>query len=308
MLQSMIDHEHLFRLIHEQEWADAAAVLQRHHGDLGSDSLLRQAGHHFVEGLRSALDLRASTPSADLLETLFLLHQGRFLHLPEELFQRVIQLLVTVNLARPEVAIAYARYYPEMHPCADVLREYGEPVRRRIDHEQHREIEVVASHSAARPAARPLLRSAQEEAFFAALSDAFPGHLVYPNVALSAVVDFEAVRERLGRRERHYFYRALIDFVVFEPEPGLWPKHFFELDSPLHDDSGRARNDRMKDRILGAAGQSLVRIRCRTTRGDRSRFRLLIDDTINRNHGQTDPNAEPVSVHEAPAEPVRRPT
>lgn len=87
----------------------------------------------------------------------------------------------------------------------------------------------------------------------------FPRLDVYPNVALSCVVNFDGVKEDLSENERSFFFRAIIDSVVFDED--YMPRYFFELDSIYHDDRDRQLKDSMKDNILSVAGQKLYRIR-----------------------------------------------
>ncbi|HEX7071295.1 MAG TPA: DUF2726 domain-containing protein [Rhodothermales bacterium] len=276
----LIDHEHLFRLIHESRWNEAAGMLHRHHEAVAADPLLRQASDVFVSSVSNLLESSSNETDTDLLERLFLLHQGRFVTLPPNVFERVVVGLVEANAHRPEAALAYARYCASHPRCAAVLEALGDPVRERVAHDRAEHIDVVSSHSDAPDASRPLLRSGQEESFFRAVREVFATYLVYPNVALSAVLDYELMKPRLSAEERRYFFHALVDCVVFDQQNEYRPRFFFELDSPLHDDHVRQERDLMKDRILSAAGQRLFRIRCRSVVASSEDFARLIRQTV----------------------------
>jgi len=84
-----------------------------------------------------------------------------------------------------------------------------------------------------------------------------------PNAALHAAIDVEAIREFLSNSDRRLFFRVLIDMVVFDPDDDFQPTHFFELDSPWHDDPAREERDKKKERFITLAGCSLIRIRTR---------------------------------------------
>lgn len=278
--RQLVDHEALFRLIHDRNFRAAATILHANHRELDTDPLLQRAADAFVETIGHALESDYIAVDLELLEKLFLMHQGSFLILPSAHFQRVVELLVEGNESRPEAALAYAQYCPESPVCRAALEQLGAPVRRRVHHDREGSIEVVTTHSLAQEATRTLLRSSQEECLFQALREIYPTHLVYPNVALSAVLDFEVIESRLSRKERQFFFRGLIDCVVFDFQPGLKPLFFFELDSPLHDDSERQERDRLKDRILAAAGQHLFRIRSRAGTPRREDFVVVIRETL----------------------------
>lgn len=276
----VLDHESIFQLIHDEEWSEAATILHAHHYELDSDPILHRAAAVFVEALTPILNAPEPGVGLEFLEKLFLMHQGGFLRLPHGSFDRVVEHLVRGNESRADAAIAYARYAPDNAVCRSLLERLGDPVRRRHNHEQAPHIEVVSTQSGATDATRPLLRSSQEERFYDAVRDAFPTHLVYPNVALSAVLDFEVLESRLSREERRFFFRGLIDCVVFDHRSRLTPRFFFELDSPLHEDAERRKRDQLKDRILAAGGQHLYRIRALDKTPTREHFSQLIRETV----------------------------
>lgn len=126
-----------------------------------------------------------------------------------------------------------------------------------------------------------LFKSKQEENFFHALRDAFPHYLPYPNVAMSCVVDLNAIREELTASERDYFFKAVIDFVLYDPLSGHEPLHFFELDSQYHDSEKARINDNLKNSIFNAAGIKLIRIRAlEASESTVSNFKKMVLDLI----------------------------
>jgi hypothetical protein len=83
----------------------------------------------------------------------------------------------------------------------------------------------------------------------------------YPNVALSSLIDYEAIRDQLSADERTFFFKGIVDCVIFDQHEQYRPIYFFELDSAHHDAPDRRENDRRKDRIVSCAGHRLYRIR-----------------------------------------------
>lgn len=125
-----------------------------------------------------------------------------------------------------------------------------------------------------------LFKSNQEIEFFAALAGVFSTYQIYPNVALSCLLDFEALKSILNRDERDFFFRGVVDCVVFDQAEGYKPVYFFELDSRFHDNDKQKVNDHYKDEILRKAGVKLYRIRKRNRYvGDRE-FITMIRDLI----------------------------
>jgi len=85
--------------------------------------------------------------------------------------------------------------------------------------------------------------------------------MVFPNIGMNAVIDFDAIKGELTSKERQYYFMGLIDFVVIDQEDNYKPIKFVELDSPEHDKEKQIENDKMKDKIVGLAGHKLFRIR-----------------------------------------------
>ncbi|MDX1546611.1 MAG: DUF2726 domain-containing protein [Rhodothermales bacterium] len=268
----MTDPEALYRLAYEQRWADALAAVHREHAALPGDPMLAAAAETLTATFLAAVQRDGPGPHADALETLFLLHTGAFYALPPPRFEAVVEALVTIHAGRPEAARAYARYCPENARCAAVLATAPVPVA-----PPGAEALDVAAHPPAGPdAVVGLFRSHQEAEFFLAVREVFATYLVYPNVALHSVLDYDRLRPHLSGAERRYFFQALVDCVVFDQHDGYRPRFFFELDSPLHDAPERQAKDRAKEHILAAAGQTLYRIRKRTAHAGRADFVALL--------------------------------
>lgn len=106
-----------------------------------------------------------------------------------------------------------------------------------------------------------LFKSDQEQNFYSAVKTVFPHYFPYPNVAVSAVIDFDAIKQSLSTRARDYFYKSMFDCVIFDPEARHVPIHFFELDSSFHDTAKAKLNDRLKNEICQIANVKLIRIR-----------------------------------------------
>ena len=273
------DHEALFRLIYDRRWAEVLAFVHGHREAVARDALLTQAVDTFAAAFLREVEAAGPEAVAPELERLFLLHAGGFYRLAPGHYAQVVAALVSLNAARPEAALGYARLCPDHPACAAFLRAHDAPPPARVAHAGQETLDLARS----RPEAGvdhtvSLFKSQQELDFFMAVREVFATYFVYPNVALSCLVDYESVRERLSAAERRYFFRAQVDCVVFDQHGGYRPRYFFELDSPLHDTDARQARDRAKERILAVAGQSLHRIRPRARRGGRAAFVTLLKE------------------------------
>ena len=269
----MLDHERIYQLTHEGRWAELLALIHEHPHAAAQDELVQRALEIFEEAFFEQLDDDAlKGGQAEVLERLILLHSGGIYPLEEERFATLVTRLVGWHLeaGNRKAAYQYAQFCPDREPCASLVQQRRPPATLEarcveVDHPGHSRVQVtvttpasLADHSVS------LFKSPQEKAFFRAVREVFPAYTPYANVALSSLFDFEAIRSQLAPDERTYFFKAVVDCVVFDQHDEYRPVHFFELDSGLHDVLHRRENDASKDRIVTAAGHRLYRIRPRT--------------------------------------------
>ncbi len=272
---SPADVEALYRHIQAQAWTPALDLLHRHRSALAVDPLWRHAAQVLVQELHR----RLSEVSEAVLERLFLLHTGRLYALPEAIFTDVVAELVRRHADRPELARRYARWCPTHPECAHLL-EPRPPETAWEDRDGF----AVRRHLPERPGTPPsLFRSQQEFVFFQAVREVFPTYLVYPNVALSCLLDYERLADTLSEEERRYALQALVDCAVFDPDDGYRPRYCFELDSPLHGTPERRQRDTLKARIVQLAGLPLFCIRPPSGTVERDAFVALLRRLLHQN-------------------------
>lgn len=256
----IVDQEDIYDLLYRERWAELLDLIHRNLESVGSDPLLQRAVGTFAEVFCNRLAEGGPSGHEAEIEKLFLLHAGGYHRLESKHFERIVVHLVGLHADRPASAAGYARHCATNPVCAEALARYQ--LRERVEHTQSERIALDETRAfASGNRTVPLFKSQQEEELFMAAREVFATYLVYPNVALSTVIDFDAIRSELSRAERQYFFRGVIDCVVFDQHNGYRPLHFFELDSPLHDDAASRDRDLHKDRIVSAAGKKLVRFR-----------------------------------------------
>lgn len=266
------DDERLYALIQQEAWLKALDWLHRAWRRLDGDARACRAAEVFDEAFLADLDARP----LEALERRLMLHHGRMRALPDDPLARLTDALAErKQAAGDEEAVRSLRRLG-----ADEGGQQASGRRVRRDDVEVGDAPVrltrVASPKGTLDARASLFKSEQERAFFETLRAAFPTHLVYPNAALSAALDFEQIEHRLSNAERDYFFRALVDAVVVDPLGDLRPVYFFELDSTHHDPAEARRKDRRKDAILAKAGQTLFRLRRTDAGAGREAFEKAI--------------------------------
>jgi hypothetical protein len=106
-----------------------------------------------------------------------------------------------------------------------------------------------------------LFKSPQERYFFEAMRAVYPTYHPYPNVALSCILDFKKIEDLLTPGEKKFYFKSIIDCVVFDSNKEYKPLFFFELDSSYHDNEKSKINDALKKSIFEKANVKLVSIR-----------------------------------------------
>lgn len=107
---------------------------------------------------------------------------------------------------------------------------------------------------------KPVFNSRNEHEVYRILLQAFPNMLVFPNVSLQAIMQFDAMKKALSPSDFSYYLMASADFGIVSTATYL-PICCLELDSVWHDTEKRKAKDAEKDRIFEAAGVPLVRLR-----------------------------------------------
>jgi len=207
-------------------------------------------------------------------------HKNYHFKLSAEDYKKVVLKLVEVE-ENAKTAYDYALKFPEEEVCKEVITTYETKIPKVVEHSQSEKLHVTTNRSVGvLDASTSLFKSIQEYHFYKAIREVFPTFLVFPNVALSAVIDFNLIKDSLSKEEKSYFFKALIDCVVFDSENRFKAVKFFELDSPYHDTEKQGIKDAYKDSILAKAGQKLWRIRRLSIELDETDFIKLIRETI----------------------------
>ncbi len=194
--------------------------------------------------------------------------------------KKIVIKLVTIE-ENIDYAYYYAKKYPDEDICKNIINKFTESRPNIFHHSQESIIKVTQNKNIKIvDASISLFKSPQEYDFFNALRKVFQMWMVLPNVALSAVIDFNLIKDELSKPESDYFFRALIDCVVIDTENEYKPYIFIELDSSYHDSNKQKQKDLLKDSILAKAGQKLFRIRQKTFKEREKGFIKLIRESF----------------------------
>jgi len=213
------------------------------------------------------------------LETLHTFHP-KFYEIQSDNFKKITLNLALYHKNNLQTAIRFAKLYPEEEISIEIIKLHSETETQIIEHDKEEYIKITHNPIPINiKSSTPLFKSKEEQKLYLALRRIFDTYLVYPNVAMSNIINFEAISERLNPKERDYFYKSVIDFVVFDQFEGYEPIYFLELDSVWHDLDKVEERDKMKDKMFSLAGLKLIRIRHKANRPiDEGVFQKLIEE------------------------------
>ena len=212
------------------------------------------------------------------LQQFLILHQGRnyLFKLSSQNFTKLIIKIIGIEqeLAR---SYEYALLSPDELICQQIIEKFNNQKPKQIIHSQEEVLKVTENKNiSTADSSISIFKSTQEYHFYKAVREVFQTFLVFPNVALSSIIDFNKIQDKLTNEEKNYFFKSLIDCVIIDTEDNYKPKRFIELDSKYHDTEAQKHKDAMKDRILAVAGQKLFRVRRTTYKENERDFTILI--------------------------------
>jgi hypothetical protein len=270
-------------MLADKDWDSIAKAMYRNSALLNSDPVFAQAVTLFESEFFAETDLLHPIEKQKIYEYPHLIIELRkhaFSHIFVETFiDRRLELLKTIGSKN---LLNYALQHQERPLATEIVQSIRASQPEAIADARRENVSIQATPVV--PGAKRttrLFKSHQEQCFFEAVRDAFPTYHPYPNVAVSCVIDYSAVKANLTTEERKYFFMAIIDSVVFDSNNNYEPKFFIELDSQYHDSGTAASNDNMKDNIFKAANVKLIRIRADDQRDTTvERFRELVVEVM----------------------------
>lgn len=262
----MIDQENIYQLLHKEKWTELIDIFYNRKNLIKTDILLQQASETTINVMvEKAAKLETNIELIDNLSQLHLLHVSKYIELNPEQEETVF--IAIANAKRDNISFAYnyAKGFPENELAKVIIKEYQTKFPIEINNSLNERVLTTENlvEENANDLRKSMFNSYQETEFFLALKRVFDTYQVYPNVALSTILDYDSIKNNLNYKENDFFLKTTIDFVVFEPFDNYFPIYFFELDSPHHDKINQKEKDRMKDKIFSLSGQKLYRIRKR---------------------------------------------
>ncbi|XLM19283.1 DUF2726 domain-containing protein (plasmid) [Pseudomonas sp. PLMAX] len=257
------DRESMYHMLAKRDWEGLSNTLVTHAKELKNDPVTQQAIQFFESDFFADSAGYASKVRYQKFETIALMIElgkhGFSRGFLDRFVDEKLKVMQELNMSS---LLSFAISNQHRPLAQQIIKDKQSSQPEQIANARRGDVSVKASQvHASAPKIVKLFKSQQEENFFEAVRRVFPTYNPYPNVALSSVLDIDAFKDDLTPRERDYFFRAVVDSVVFDARDSYTPKFFFELDSVYHDSTRAKENDAMKDSIFKAANVKLIRIR-----------------------------------------------
>jgi hypothetical protein len=284
--KSNMNQEKIFQLLQKSEWEKLLDYEYTNQEEIICNPILKSLfDNHFINTLLDDLKNRNDkTYSYVILKRVyqrFLQHRNKTYDIPEKTFEKLVIYYLEILQFQKEIRVAkhIANNWNHLDECQMFLKTQP----KEIQHSNNDNIKISENSNIIKVNhVIPLFKSKQEFEFFYAVRDYYPNYLTYPNVALSCVINYQKIQHHLNSHEKNYFFKAIIDNVVFiQSENNFEPKFYFELDSIYHDTEEQQSKDKIKDKFFSLAGQRLIRIRARDNRNlIRQDFKKMIQEIL----------------------------
>lgn len=280
----------IYNLLKENKFEELLQFEDEHRKEIINNPLLKNIFDDyfiqcFVKYLNSSTDIIYSNILSRSIYSRFIHHRKLTYSIKDndfdEFIKKYIQILSKLN--KLQHAYNVAKKFSYLNISKNIIDKFENENPINVKHSVDDKINISHNNNISKENFTiNLFKSIQESTFFYSIIDYYPNFMTYPNVSLSCLIDFKKIEEKLNINEKEYFFKAVIDCVVFKQDNNNFiPKYFFELDSIYHDKPEQKEKDIIKDKILGLAGQKLFRIRAKCNQNiSKEEFRNLIEEVI----------------------------
>lgn len=275
-----MDRELIFQWLQNRDFNKIIDFLKTGKKTVAEDEIIQQAIGHFFTDLINSSKTNISSETTYVFSQLYNLHTNKipFFTFSTEQFEQIVIHLAKAAKKSDE-AYFYASKLPNNPFCAEIIATHIENQPKEVEHNQISKIQVHEVVSTNENLTTSIFNSKQEKLFFFALRNCFPTHFIYPNIALSTIINSAIVDNILTNSEKRFFYNTTIDFIVVDQFTDFKPVFAVELDSEWHRLHNQNDKDEIKNKILKASGLTLYRIEHMSKYKTIEEFEQVIIDT-----------------------------
>ncbi|MCA9038027.1 MAG: DUF2726 domain-containing protein [Planctomycetaceae bacterium] len=129
-----------------------------------------------------------------------------------------------------------------------------------VQRERSHSVAITFIRADDRVAYKPVFNSKLEYVVYNVMIGLFPNHLVFPNMALQTIFQYDKIEEHVDADTFRYFLMSQVDLCITSTSSYL-PIVGFEIDSHYHDSEAQKERDVKKNRLFQVGGVPLLRLR-----------------------------------------------
>lgn len=277
----IFDSEKCFKYLHESNWDDLFKTISEYWENIKSEKnndieiyvdenliyFIRIAFNEIIrvfESNKDYMEIHQAKSLHNYIEKLYLYAKEKYIGLGSELKVNYAKHFLLYFQNDPVIIYDFCKKNPNISFCKDFVETYEKEKKKKLNETDHSQSELISLKTNNDiedvDYRKSIFNSRQEQEYFAAVKRIFDSYQVYPNVALSSILDFDKLESKLSKKEINFFFKSTVDLVVIDQAKNYLPIYFFELDSSFHDTIEQKQKDKMKDHIFSLSGQTLFRI------------------------------------------------
>ena len=262
--------ERIYKLLQEYNWEELLLLERKYRDEILKDKTIKYLfDNYFFDAVinytKTVQDKLYCSIILTKIYKRFIQVKNKGYNIQDDKFEDFVKIYLQILEFNKEKDLAYtiAKKWPHLQEAQDIIQNYENINLTELKHSSKESVKVTINSCITKEDYTiSLFKSKQEFEFFNAIRELYPNDFTYPNVAISCILDFNKIQDKLATNERDYFFKSIIDCVVYLPtENNFKPIYFFELDSSYHDTIKQKEKDLIKDNFFSLAGKTLYRIR-----------------------------------------------
>ncbi|WP_225927249.1 hypothetical protein [Pseudomonas ekonensis] len=204
----MEDREQLYALLAQKDWEAIGKVIYKNKKTKTQDPFLNQVTEYFeAEFFTFAASLPAAERTKQFEFTNLIIELGQHGFSQSFVDRFVDERLKLMQETKHHALLNYAQSYQHRPLAKQIIKSFMQTSPEAVAASLHENMKIRATEVVGGNAKTiRLFKSRQEENFYEAVRRVFPTYHPYPNVALSCVLDYPAIKDQLSEKAKLYFF------------------------------------------------------------------------------------------------------
>ncbi|MDT8339660.1 MAG: hypothetical protein RQ763_10750, partial [Sulfurimonas sp.] len=216
--------EDLFELLQKSEWDQLLNLESKYRQSIIDNVMMKQVfDKYFIDAVinyaKNEKDKLYCSVVLKKVYNRFIQHRNQTYTIPDVKFEEFVisYLDILQSLEENKSAYQIACKWTHLNYAKELIIKYENTHSRELKHSSDDKMKVSINPNIQKENHTiELFKSKQEYEFFYAVRENFPNYYTCPNVAASCIIDFDKIKDKLSNKEKDYFFKAIVDSVVYE--------------------------------------------------------------------------------------------